>query len=131
MVLYNVTVVIDHEIEKEWLNWMKNTHVPEVIATNCFAECKIMRLLDPPPDENGVTYAFQYYCKDMKTLQHYWERVCTGTASRPYGALQRPVCGLSNSNGIGLIGKVFEFRVSSQRIFANKYLTNNLRIHVF
>jgi hypothetical protein len=27
MILYNVTVNIDHDIHEEWLNWMRSNHV--------------------------------------------------------------------------------------------------------
>ena len=73
MILYNVTVKIDNNAHDEWLEWMRNVHVPEVIATGCFTDNKMMRLLDPPPDEEGVTYAFQYFCKNMDNLRSYWE----------------------------------------------------------
>ena len=29
MILYNVTVNIDKDVEQDWINWMKNTHIPE------------------------------------------------------------------------------------------------------
>ncbi|MEO1257943.1 MAG: DUF4286 family protein [Bacteroidota bacterium] len=74
MIIYNVTVKIDNDAQAEWLDWMKKVHIPEVMATNCFVENKIMRLIDPPTDEQGTTYAIQYFCKDVKTLQHYWQK---------------------------------------------------------
>ncbi len=72
MILYNVTVKIENDITEEWLHWMKTVHIPDVMATNCFTENKIMRMLSPPTDEQGTTFAFQYFCKDMETLQRYW-----------------------------------------------------------
>lgn len=72
MILYNVTVKIDSQIETEWLEWMKGSHIPDVMATGCFDSYKIMRLLDPPPDEYGVTYAMQYFCRDLDALHTYW-----------------------------------------------------------
>lgn len=71
MILYNVTVKIENNAQEEWLHWMKTVHVPEVMATGCFTENKIMRLIQPPMDEEGTTYAFQYFCKDLMTLNHY------------------------------------------------------------
>ncbi len=73
MILYNVTVKIDNNAQEEWLDWMKNVHIPDVMSTNCFIENKMMRLLDPPPDEQGTTYAIQYFCKNIETLRHYWK----------------------------------------------------------
>ena len=73
MILYNVTVKIDTNIHEEWLQWMKTVHIPDVMATNCFIEHKIMRMIEPPTDEHGTTYAIQYFCKDVPTLHNYWK----------------------------------------------------------
>lgn len=73
MILYNVTVKIENEIQQDWLNWMKTVHIPDVMATGCFSENKIMCLLEPPPDGQGTTYAIQYFCNDLDTLKQYWK----------------------------------------------------------
>ena len=70
MIIYNVTVKIDAQIEKEWLTWMQDIHIPEVIDTACFTGYDIMRLKYPVEDE-GMTFAIQYYCTDMKKLEKY------------------------------------------------------------
>ena len=33
MIIYNVTVKIEHVIANQWLLWLKNVHIPELIAT--------------------------------------------------------------------------------------------------
>ncbi|MEP0368686.1 MAG: DUF4286 family protein [Cyclobacteriaceae bacterium] len=71
MIIYNVTVNIDHEIFEEWLAWMKDTHIPDVMATGCFESHKILRLLNESPDVEGLTFAIQYFAPDMKTLNTY------------------------------------------------------------
>lgn len=70
MILYNVTVKIDHDSRDEWLRWMKEVHIPDVMATGMFLEYRMGRLLgmDEP---DGVTYAIQYYCPDMATYEQY------------------------------------------------------------
>ena len=69
MILYSVTVNIDPAIHDEWLSWMKEVHVPEVLATGCFSSNKILKLLDPPQD--GITYSFQYIAPSMEKLKEY------------------------------------------------------------
>ena len=44
MILYNVTISIDENVEQKWLQWMKNTHIPDVMKTNCFIECKLSKI---------------------------------------------------------------------------------------
>ena len=71
MIIYNVTVNIDLEISEDWLAWMKDVHIPDVMATVCFESHKILRLLNESPDVEGLTFAIQYFAPDMKTLNVY------------------------------------------------------------
>ena len=72
MILYNVTVKIQKEIEQEWLQWMREVHIPDVMNTGLFVDQKICRIFEDDPA--GSTYAFQYYCKDMDTFQQYQDQ---------------------------------------------------------
>ncbi len=69
MILYNVTVKITHSVHDEWLRWMKEVHIPDVLETGLFQSHRICRILQDEVD--GVTYAFQYLCEDMAAFQHY------------------------------------------------------------
>ena len=71
MIIYNVTVNVDKDIQEDWLTWMKDTHIPDVINTGLFDGHKLLRLLNEEPDNPGVTYAIQYFCENMKKLQEY------------------------------------------------------------
>ena len=68
MIIYNVTVsLLDPTIHEEWLNWMKTKHIPDVMDTGCFLSNKICKLLA----DGEITYAIQYTCKDLATLEKY------------------------------------------------------------
>lgn len=69
MILYNVTVNIDHEVEQEWLQWMKDVHIPEVMSTGKFVSSRIYKVL--ADDEGGTTYAIQYSCAKMEHYELY------------------------------------------------------------
>ena len=69
MILYNVTVKIKNEVKDDWLKWMKDIHIPDVMNTGLFIENKLCRIFDEDPD--GTTYAIQYFCKNMETFQLY------------------------------------------------------------
>jgi hypothetical protein len=64
MILYSVTVNIDHDVHEDWLHWMRTQHVPDVMATGLFVDSKMLRLLNEF-DNGGITYSFQYYLKSM------------------------------------------------------------------
>ncbi len=70
MLLYNVTVKIEKEINNEWLAWMKDSHIPKVMATGLFLDHRIMRLLEPV-DSDGFTYTIQYFCESQNQFQEY------------------------------------------------------------
>ncbi len=69
MILYNVTISLDESIHEEWVKWMKTTHIPQVLATGCFIQNRMLRLLNE--EDNGITYAMQYLSKDMATYERY------------------------------------------------------------
>jgi hypothetical protein len=69
MIIYNVTVNIENDVREEWLNWMKNVHIPEVMATGLFLEHKICKVL--VDEEQGTSYSIQYTAANMEDLQEY------------------------------------------------------------
>lgn len=71
MLIYNVTINLEDDIHQDWLNWMKNKHIPDVMATGLFEDHRILKLLTPLPETKGPTYAVQYFCKDQATLNRY------------------------------------------------------------
>ncbi len=71
MILYNVTVNVEDEVLEDWLSWMKTEHIPEVMATGCFVEHKMLKLLTDDAEAQGGTFAVQYYVEDISLLDHY------------------------------------------------------------
>jgi len=70
MIIYNVTVKIDEAFHAEWLKWMKETHIPDVMRTGCFTENRMLKVLtDDEPD--GSTYSVQYTCNHMNDFLEY------------------------------------------------------------
>lgn len=69
MILYNVTINIDEDKESDWLKWMKETHIPDVMNTGMFLSNKICRIL--AESDGGVSYSVQYLCKDLDTFEQY------------------------------------------------------------
>ena len=70
MILYSVTVNIERGIEQEWLYWMKNVHLPEIMATGLPMGKKVLRLLTEFENE-GTTYSCQYYFQTMEDYFTY------------------------------------------------------------
>ncbi len=72
MVVYNVTINIDQESADEWLKWMRETHIPDVMSTGHFRDSKICRVQGE--EEGGNTFAIMYTAKSQKDLEEYQEK---------------------------------------------------------
>jgi hypothetical protein len=68
--LYIVHVQIDREAATQWEPWMKDHHIPEVLATGCFVQCLMARVeAQDTPDRLG--YRMIYQAHDADTLARY------------------------------------------------------------
>ena len=70
MIIYNVTVNINHDAHDAWLLWMKQEHIPHVMNTGMFVESRMLRLIGDE-DSGGTTYAIQYTCATMADYERY------------------------------------------------------------
>ncbi len=73
MIIYNVTVNIDNAIADEWLQWMKEVHVPDVLKTGLFIGNDIFKIL-ADEDSGGQSYSVQYKCASMQHYNEYREK---------------------------------------------------------
>jgi len=72
MIIYNVTIKVQDSIKEDWLSWLKEEHIPEIISTGCFTHANIMQLLEVD-DTEGPTYAVQYYAESKGLYNNYIE----------------------------------------------------------
>jgi hypothetical protein len=72
MYIYNVTTNIDESVHDQWLKWMKETHIPDVLATGKFLSAKMCKVM-VEEDMGGITYSVQYTTVDKETLLAYYD----------------------------------------------------------
>lgn len=70
MIIYNVTINVDESIHEEWLEWMKNKHIDEVVATGCFSKATMVKVL-VDEEMGGITYSVQYLAPSRDALEKY------------------------------------------------------------
>lgn len=76
MYIYNVTVNIDASVHDEWLKYMKEQHIPDVMRTGCFVANQIVKVMNV--DDTGHTYSFQYTFKEMSDIERYQKEHAPG-----------------------------------------------------
>ena len=71
MYIYNVTINIDEAEHLKWLQWMKESHIPDMLATGKFTEAKMCRVM-VEEEMGGITYSIQYSCLSKDHLEQYY-----------------------------------------------------------
>ena len=69
MIIYNVTISVEESITRDWLEWMKSEHIPEVMSCGIFIKAQINKVITQGDSNN--TFAVAYTCKDIKSLHQY------------------------------------------------------------
>lgn len=72
MYIYNVTINIEESVHDEWLDWMQETHIPDMLATGKFTQAKMCKVL-VKEESGGITYAVQYTTASKEVLGQYYE----------------------------------------------------------
>ncbi len=79
--IYNVTVKIDPETAHAWLEWMRDVHIPEVMATACFSAFRFLHL-EGYDDDEGLTFAIQYTCPSEELFAIYQREHAPGLQAK-------------------------------------------------
>ena len=72
MIIYNVTINVDESIHDEWMKWMTEEHIPEMLNTGKFFRALMTQVL-VQEDLGGVTYSIQYSCESRELLETYYK----------------------------------------------------------
>ena len=70
MILYNVTISIDHDLADDYAGWMKAKHIPDVLATGLPTAGKLLKLLTEVGN-GGTTFTAQYSFRSMDDYHRY------------------------------------------------------------
>jgi len=81
MFIYNVTVQVDKAISLQWLNWLQQEHIPELMSTGCFSHYQVVKLLDVDESE-AITYAIQYYSASRELIEKYLNEYAADTRNK-------------------------------------------------
>ncbi|HUH47117.1 MAG TPA: DUF4286 family protein [Arenibacter sp.] len=72
MYIYNVTINIDESVQEDWLHWMRDIHIPEMLATGKFSKALMTRVMIEE-EMGGLTFSIQYTTDSKGTLDKYYE----------------------------------------------------------
>ncbi len=73
MIVYNVTTKVTPAIQQQWLQWIKEEHIPDIINTGCFTNATVLQLLETD-DSEGSTFTVQYFAESKALYNNYMEK---------------------------------------------------------
>lgn len=68
--LYSLVIDIETSVHENWLEWVQNYYITEMLQTGCFEHCRISRLIEDE-DAGFKTYRLDYICPGIEAYKHY------------------------------------------------------------
>jgi len=72
MIIFNDTVIVEESVHQEWLKWMQEVYIPEVMATGNFKSYQVLNVIDSPNE--GVTYCIQYNAETLTDFNQFYTK---------------------------------------------------------
>ena len=69
MLLFNVTVIIEEDSAADWLQWMQESHIPQLMDRECFVSHRLLKIVDSPNE--GLSYCIQFIAEDEARHQTF------------------------------------------------------------
>ncbi len=71
MYIYNVTINVEEAVHDQWMAWMREIHMPEMLSLGKFSQARMCKVL-VEEEMGGITYSVQYTVKDKASLERYY-----------------------------------------------------------
>ena len=72
MIIYNVTTNIHESVHDQWMTWMQEKHIKDILATGKFTSARMVKVLIEE-EMGGTTYSIQYTTDSKETLEKYYQ----------------------------------------------------------
>jgi hypothetical protein len=77
MIIYNVTLAVSPEIEEEFIQWLNEIHIPEVLETELFIKAELFKIIEDISTKAHNSYAVQYRLENWKHFEEYQAKHAT------------------------------------------------------
>lgn len=74
MGVYIVTIHIKRVVEEEWLKWMKEEHIPDIMNSGYFSGYEIFKVVIPDALSDESVYQFHYRFGSIENYYEYAEK---------------------------------------------------------
>jgi len=70
MIIYNVTIKVEHGTADKWLAWMKEEHLNDMMNTGLFSDYRLCRLMEQD-ESDGISFVVQYHSDSVENYESY------------------------------------------------------------
>jgi hypothetical protein len=70
MLILNTTFLVSDEVQNQWLNWVREQHIPFMLNTKYFKKPQIAKVLGNDTAD-GTSYSVQFQVNDSETLEKW------------------------------------------------------------
>lgn len=70
MLIFNITFLVNDNRVPEWLDWVRNEHIPFMLESGDFTESQLARVMSHQQD-GSISYSVQYRIADLKSLERW------------------------------------------------------------
>ncbi len=71
MFVYSVRVSAEKKIKDDWLRWMKEKHIPDVMSTNCFQSYEIYEVMNEDNSSGNTEFIINYFYEEEDSFERY------------------------------------------------------------
>lgn len=76
MLILNTTFLVSDKVQNQWLNWVREQHIPFMLSTKYFINPQIAKILSHDTAD-GTSYSVQFQINNRETLEK-WQREFAG-----------------------------------------------------
>ena len=73
MIIYNLTVNIEHDVEDSWKDWIKGVYIPKVLGTGYFSSARMFRLIEGT-NSSESNYSIQFSTDTIERVERFLEK---------------------------------------------------------
>lgn len=70
MYVFNVTTQVSHSVSEEWMQWLKEIQLPEIMLSKCFSDFQIYKLLGHD-ETQGLTFVIQFFVESKESYENF------------------------------------------------------------
>lgn len=76
MLIFNTTYKVSGSQNENWLNWIKEQHIPFMMSSGDFSKPQTTKIVGSE-DNEGISYSVQFHIYDMTTLIQWHKEFAT------------------------------------------------------